>query len=44
MSRLKTSFFFTALSTLSLSVFAQTQAVNVYTYDSFTSEWGQVRK
>ncbi|HDR1360053.1 TPA: thiamine ABC transporter substrate binding subunit [Pasteurella multocida] len=40
MSRLKTSFFFTALSTLSLSVFAQTQVVNVYTYDSFTSEWG----
>ncbi|WP_424408151.1 thiamine ABC transporter substrate binding subunit [Pasteurella sp. PK-2025] len=40
MSKFNTSFFFTALSALSFSVFAQSQAVNVYTYDSFTSEWG----
>ncbi|SNV56940.1 thiamine ABC transporter substrate binding subunit [Pasteurella dagmatis] len=40
MSKLKTSLFLTALSTFSISVFAQNQALNVYTYDSFTSDWG----
>lgn len=43
MSKLKISFLLTALSAFSATVFAQSQTVqtvNVYTYDSFTSEWG----
>ncbi|WP_101775947.1 thiamine ABC transporter substrate binding subunit [Pasteurella oralis] len=40
MSKFKTSLFLTALSIFSLAAFAQMQTVNVYTYDSFTSDWG----
>ncbi|UEA17743.1 thiamine ABC transporter substrate binding subunit [Pasteurella canis] len=43
MSKLKISFLLTALSAFSATIFAQSQTVqtvNVYTYDSFTSEWG----
>lgn len=40
MSNVKTSFLFTALFAACTANAANTQTVNVYTYDSFTSDWG----